>query len=105
MEALCNWILMREGFRVSRFAWAEDAMCGRSQWDYDGTQYQHASIPRSYTAGGMSSEFGRRTALIIEHEKFTLLTSGIGDKTREQYMTCWRRWAQYSACMCLSPLV
>ena len=53
----------------------------------------------------MASEFDRRIALILEHEKFNLLTSGIGDKTRDQYMTCWRRWAQYSACVGSTPWV
>ena len=40
-----------------------------------------------------------------EHEKFDLLTSSVTVATRNQYMYCWRRWAQFSACSVVSPWI
>ena len=98
-----DWILGGGGCRVSLFAWSLGAQTGRFPWGRAGAQYNHGDTPRTYTTGGMASEFDRRIALMLEHEKFLLLTSGVGDKTRSHYMTYWRRWAQVSACMGLSP--
>ena len=127
-----HWIFEGGGYRVSRFAWSEDAQAGRPQWDRDGTQYNHGDTPRTYTTvgmstvygrggsrdwggtqpntssnrrtyttGGVSTEFDLRIAMMFGQEKFLLLllTSGIVDKTRAKYMTCWKRRAQFSSCM------
>ena len=119
VQSSTQWIPKCEAYRVSQYARTFDARCGRFGWDYDATQYRHADTPRSFTTGrnrpypleqrqfsttgGLASEFDHRTASMLEQENFHLLTTGIGDKTRSQYMTCWRRWAQFASCMDESP--
>ena len=132
LEALClcndshiielrEWILGGSGYRIARQAWTHEARTGRFTWDRDATEYQQADTPRSmsansmtsvtfgtersYTTGGHANEFDRRVAMILGNEKFQLLTTSICVKTRDQYLACWRCWAQYSACMGLSPWI
>ena len=80
-----NWILGGGGRRASCFPWAADARCGRSGRGRAGTQYNHDDTPRTYTTGGMSTEFDRRIALILEQEKFIPLTPGIVENTYTVY--------------------
>ena len=52
----------------------------------------------------MSTEFDRMVDLMLGQEMFNLLASGAwGGGGRNQYMTCWRRWAQFSSRMGESP--
>ena len=41
-------------------------------------------------------------SLVLEQEKFTLLTASVSDITRDQYIRCWRRWTRFCACMGVS---
>ena len=100
-----NWSLNGGGYRVSQCAWNVDSQAGRVSWDREGTQYNHGDTPRTYTTGGMSTEFDRRIELMLGQEKFHLLTSGIVDKPRARYLTCWRRWSQFASCMGKSPWI
>ena len=100
-----KWIFKGGGYRVSDWAWSDEARLGRPVWDPTATQYAADETPRTYTTGGMASEFDHRIAQLLEYEKFTLLTTGLADKTRTQYMSCWRRWAHYSACMGKTPWI
>lgn len=61
-----------------------------------------APAPRTFTTGGMSTEFDKRIAAMLENEKLNLLTSSVTVATRGQYMYCWRRRAQFRACSGLS---
>ena len=73
--------------------------------DSDRTTFYSDLSPRSFVTGGMSSEFDRRIPNMLENEKFNLLTSSATEATRDQYMYCWRRWAQFIACSGLSPWI
>ena len=105
VRAKTYWVLTGNAYRVSHWSWGGDAQTGRFSWAVDGTQYNHGDTPRTYTTGWVSSEFDRRIDLILEHEKFQLLTTGIVGKTRSQYLTCWKRWAQFASCVGKSPLI
>ena len=120
VTAFNQWMMSGAGYRISSQAWSLDARVGRFEWDHDAKQYQHADTPwtlttyddprgytdrrprRNFTTGGMPSEFDRRMALMLETEKVQLITTGICDKTRGQYLSCWRRWAQYASCVGVS---
>ena len=92
-----QWLLQGRGHRVTKPSWTYEAITGRFQWDEDHTTYWSGSSASSHRTGGMATEFDRRIGVMLEQEKFTLLTSSVTDVTREQYMSCWRRWTLYCA--------
>ena len=104
-RAFYTWALEGGGHRISRLAWSVGASAGRSHWDSDRTTFNSGTSPRSFTTGGISTEFDRRIANMLENEKFILLTSSVTVVAKDQYMCCWRRWAQFSACSGLSPWI
>ena len=98
-----KWVLSGGGFRVATNEYNPEARTGRFFWEPEGTTYWAGSSSSSYHTGGMASEFDRRMSLMLEQEKFTLLTASVSDITREQYIRCWRRWTRFCACMGVSP--
>ena len=98
-----QWVLKGGGYRITKPSWTREALTGRFQWDYDHTTFWSGSSVSSHHTGGMATEFDRRIGLMLEQEKFTLLTSSVTDVTRQQYMKCWQRWARFCACMDVSP--
>ena len=133
VQAKPAWISRGNWNGVLSVAWSPDVRAGRRPWGDDGTLSPPWSLrgdisesesdpflsPRSvtgdtprfiwchppHTTGGLSDNFDRNLREMLQLAKFELLTQSVGDATREQYVQCWRKWAQYSACMNMSPLV
>ena len=103
VASVSQWILSWGGFRAATTSWTHEARTGRFFWQPDRATSWSGSSTSSYHTGGMATEFDRRISLMIEREKFALLTSSVSDITREQYIRCWRRWARFCACMGATP--
>ena len=120
------WISTGRWTGVPSMAWSPDIRVGRLPWEDDGTMYVPGSVasvssseddlanlnsPRApfvwrhppFTNGGLSRTFDRRLHKMLQLAKFELLTQSIGDTTRDQYLKCWAKWAQFAACMDASP--
>ena len=97
--------LSGKGYRIRRFARTDESRRGRFSRDDRGTTYAEASTVPSFATGGAESEFDQRIALMLEREKFELATSSIGERSRHQYMSWWRRWVQFNACMGKEPCI
>ena len=93
--AFFDWILAGKGFRSTTFSYTPEARAGRFFWEPEGATYWSGISVSSYHTGGMASEFDRRMQLMLDHEKFTLLTASVSDITRDQYVRRWRRWARF----------
>ena len=58
-----------------------------------------------FPTGGIASEFYRLIEATQEQSRFEMLTARIAERAREQYVVCWRRWAQVRACLGVSPWI
>ena len=132
LRAKLEWICKGRWNGVLSVSWPHDVRLGRRpRDDDDGTLSPPWSIadglsesesnmsltPRSpsgdnarfvwrhppHTTGGLSDAFDKNLHEMLQLAKFDLLTQSVSNKTREQYVQCWRKWAQYSARMNTSP--
>ena len=116
---LTQWIGSGHWGGILRTQWTHDQQTGHYGWDADNTAvgggYEPdqpltpcngaiypVSTPRFHT-GSTNDMFNDQIHDMLQMGKFNLLTRGVPDSTKVQYMACWKRWDQYCNCLNISP--
>ena len=58
---------------------------------------------RRFRTGALNDIFKDQIHDMLQLEKFNLLTQGVSERTRTQYLSCWKRWDRYCSCLGISP--
>ena len=116
---LLRWIHSGHWNGVLPTRWKADQQTGHFSWDDDnatvggGYESDHSlsslrnagsptPLPPFHT-GSANDMFNDQIKDMLQLGKFNLLTQGIADRTRVQYLACWKRWGQYCNCLDIAP--
>ena len=83
---MSSWLMTGKRYGVTLASWTPEARTGRFSRGPERAKYWSGASASSYATDGMASELDRRIGILLEQEKFTLLTSSASDIDREQYV-------------------
>ena len=96
------------GQRTGHFDWDDDNTTIGPGYESDGSTLSVIDRPvvllrHPFRTGSMNDLFNDQIQDMLQLEKFNLLTQGVTERTRTQYLSCWKRWGQYCSCLGISP--
>ena len=127
---LLQWIMDGRWAGILRIRWTIDQRTGHYEWEdamtianpetdshySSSSEYDPETTPTSSSDHSIFFLVGRRFRTgalndipndqihdMLQLGKFNLLTQGVTERTRTQYLSCWKRWDQYCSCLGIPP--